>query len=69
MSDRERDKLKILLEHWVEHNNEHREEFAKWADKAKALGEAEVAGLMLKAAQEMGNSSDLLAQALKRLGG
>lgn len=67
MPQTERDKLKILLAHWVEHNNEHRDEFREWADKAKKLGEKEVDSLMLRAAQEMERSSDYLSQALQKL--
>ncbi len=69
MVNTEREKLKILLEHWIEHNGEHRQEYADWAEKAKAFGAAEVAGIMLKAAQEMGKASEYLAQARQRLEG
>ncbi|MDD4860442.1 MAG: hypothetical protein PHR56_09640 [Dehalococcoidales bacterium] len=69
MADREREKLKILLAHWVEHNNEHSDEFREWADKAKTLGETEVGGLMRQAAEEMDRSRGYLAKALKKLEG
>ncbi|MDD5126602.1 MAG: hypothetical protein PHR43_00650 [Dehalococcoidales bacterium] len=69
MANSDREKLKILLAHWVEHNNEHRDEFREWAEKAKILGEAEVDNLMQKAAREMHRSGDYLLQALKKLGG
>ena len=69
MANKDSDKLKILLEHWVEHNNEHSEELRDWAGKAKAFGDTEVAALMLQAAQEMGKSAEFLGQALKKLGG
>ena len=68
MSSDERAKLRILLDHWVEHNKEHSQEFSEWADRAKALGETEVGEEMLRAAQAMDESSGLLSQALKRLG-
>jgi nickel/cobalt exporter len=60
-------KLRTLLNYWVEHNREHSEEFKEWADKAKAMGEVEVAGEMLQAVQEMDKASGLLSQSLKRL--
>ena len=63
----ERAKLRTLLNYWVEHNREHSEEFKEWADKAKAMGEVEVAGEMLQAVQEMDKASSLLSQSLKRL--
>jgi nickel/cobalt exporter len=63
----EKAKLKKLLNYWVEHNREHSEEFREWADKAKAMGETEVAGEMLEAVREMDKASELLLQSLKRL--
>ena len=68
MSSDEQAKLRILLDHWVEHNREHSQEFSEWADRAKVLGEAEVGEEMLRAAQSMDESSGFLSQALKRLG-
>lgn len=67
MSMDERDKLKTLLNYWIEHNREHSQEFREWADKAKALGENEVAGEMLQAVRETDKASELLSQSLKRL--
>ena len=63
----EKAKLKTLLNYWIEHNREHSQEFREWADKAKALGETEVAGEMLQAVREMDKASGLLSQSLKRL--
>ncbi|MBW2333381.1 MAG: hypothetical protein JRF08_08165 [Deltaproteobacteria bacterium] len=42
MSDIEREKFRILLNYWVRHNREHGEDFKKWANKAKEIGETEV---------------------------
>ena len=67
MSSDERNKLRTLLNYWVEHNREHSQEFREWADKAKALGEVEVAGEMLQASRAMDKASGLLSQSLKRL--
>jgi len=69
MGSEERDKLKVLLNYWVEHNREHSQEFREWADKAKAFGEAEVSEEILQASQEMDKASKLLSQSLKRLEG
>jgi hypothetical protein len=63
----ERDKLRALLNYWVEHNREHSQEFKEWADKAKILGEVEVAEEIRQAAREMDKASGLLSQSLKRL--
>ena len=67
MSGDEKDKLKALLNYWVEHNREHSQEFEEWADKAKALGEAKVAEEMRQAAQAMERAGELLTQSLRRL--
>jgi nickel/cobalt exporter len=63
----ERVKLRALLNYWIEHNREHSDEFKEWADKAKVLGEVEIAEEILQAAQEMDKASGLLSQSLKRL--
>lgn len=39
MSEQEKEKLKVLLDHWIEHNKEHADEFREWAEKAKNLSE------------------------------
>lgn len=67
MSIDERDKLKALLNYWIEHNREHSQEFKEWADKARVLGEVEIAEEILQAAGEMDRASGLLSQSLKRL--
>ena len=60
-------KLKILLSHWVEHNEEHAEEFTKWALKAKANGKAQVHGHMMKAVHQMKGANKSLLAALEGL--
>ena len=69
MSKDERAKLRTLLNYWIEHNDEHSQEFREWAEKAKELGEAEAYEQMLLAAQEMNKASESLSQALRRLEG
>ena len=68
MGIEERDKLKALLNYWVEHNQEHSQEVMDWVDRVKALGEGEIATDMLQAAQVMDKASGLLSQSLKKLG-
>ncbi len=68
MSGEELTKLRILLKHWVEHNEEHSQEFITWASKAQAIGEAETGEKMLAAAEEMNKAGELLSQALGELG-
>jgi nickel/cobalt exporter len=67
MGSNEKAKLKALLNYWVEHNREHSQEFKEWVDKAKALGEKEVAEELSLASQEMDKVSEILSKTLKRL--
>jgi nickel/cobalt exporter len=69
MGSDERARLKTLLNYWVEHNQEHSHEFKEWADKARVLGEVQIAEEILQAAQAMDRASGLLSQSLKRLEG
>jgi acyl-CoA reductase-like NAD-dependent aldehyde dehydrogenase len=63
------EKLRALLPHWMEHNEEHAVEFAGWAEKASSAGQAEVAQMIRRAAEEMRQANDTLRTALKELGG
>ena len=67
MEEANREKLKALLKHWIEHNNEHSQEFREWADKAKGLGEGEICDDILEAARGMDKASEPLMRALKKL--
>lgn len=69
MSVDEKEKLKILLNHWIEHNTEHSEEFEEWANTAKKIGEDEVQKYMLNAASQMEKSASSLRRALNVLKG
>ena len=67
MEKSEMEKLKILLDHWIEHNKEHGDEFREWGEKARALGKAVVHEDMLDAAQNMDKASESLRKALQEL--
>ncbi|MFC1920059.1 hypothetical protein ACFLWX_04640 [Chloroflexota bacterium] len=69
MEEIERQKLKVLLGRWIEHNREHGEEFREWAMKAGSGGEARVQVYMMRAAQEMDQASKSLLDALHKLKG
>lgn len=60
-------KLEILLDHWIEHNREHAEEFTQWAAKAKGLGQVAVHEDMTQAVKQMNKANESLLAALKRL--
>ncbi|MDH4269194.1 MAG: hypothetical protein OEV52_02680 [Dehalococcoidia bacterium] len=60
------EKLKILLDYWIEHNSEHEQEFRDWADKV-APSSVEVAQQLQKAATRMAAVSDELMKAKRAL--
>jgi len=60
----ELDKLRVLIPHWIEHNEEHADEFRRWAEQA-----GEVAPDILAAAEAMIRVNDSLTTALEKLGG
>lgn len=67
MGQEDRNKLRMLLQYWIEHNIEHSEEFASWAETARALGEEEASREMLVAAPELGSVNQSLSRALQIL--
>jgi len=60
------EKLKILLDYWIEHNSEHEQEFRDWADKV-ASSSTEIAQQLQKAATKMAAVSDELVKAKQAL--
>jgi coproporphyrinogen III oxidase-like Fe-S oxidoreductase len=69
VSKDEKSKLKTLLGYGIEHNREHSLELTEWVEKAKAMGEEEVASEIRQAIEQMDKVTVLLAQSLKKLGG
>ena len=67
MSMEEKNKLKTLLSYWVEHNEEHSGEFREWAEKAREMGEADVADEIMQAVGHMDKVSEILSKTMKRL--
>ncbi len=63
----DKEKLCTLLDYLIEHNKEHSQEIAEWAEKARALGEDEASERMFGAVKEMDKASEFLSQALERL--
>ncbi len=45
-------KLGHLIEHWMEHNEEHAKTYRLWAEKAKALGREDVSETLAVIADE-----------------
>jgi len=61
------DKLRILLPHWIEHNEEHAESFREWAGKAREMGLEEVARRIEEAARHVAACNEALTAALEAL--
>ena len=58
------DKLRVLLGHWVEHNEEHAGEFLRWLKKAGPAQDD-----IREAAETMKAVNRHLSAALEKLGG
>lgn len=65
MSNDDMAKLKTLLGYWIEHNQEHGQEFREWADKV--TGADDVGEDLRQAAEEMDKASQFLSRARERL--
>ncbi len=62
-------KLRVLLPHWIEHNNNHIAEFRKWEGEARKKSGEEVAQLLDKAISDMEEAGKSLSEALEKVGG
>ena len=54
------DKLRVLLPHWIEHNEEHATEFREWAERAGPARDS-----ILQAAAALEEANRALRQALE----
>ena len=64
-----KEKLRVLLQHWIVHNHGHVSEFTKWqkimaADEMESLSEH-----IRMAAEQMNRVSEILVNALDEAGG
>jgi len=60
----DKDKLRILIPHWIAHNQEHANEFRDWATRADR-----VSADILAAAESIDLANESLSSALEKLGG
>lgn len=58
------EKLRVLIPHWIEHNEEHASEFHHWAENA-----SQAAPELMAAARAMQQVNQTLEIALEKLGG
>lgn len=63
----ELEKLKHLLEHWIEHNDAHVKTYKEWAVKAESLGETELAGILNQISEESGKLEILFNKAFQKI--
>ena len=64
----EKKRLVTVLEHWVEHNESHLEDYRKWGESASRLGLESVGSEIEAAASKLAQSNDHLRRALKSVG-
>ena len=63
----ELEKLKHLLEHWIEHNEAHVKTYSEWVSKAESLGKKELAGILGQVVDESRKLDDLFKKAMEIL--
>ena len=63
------EKLIKLLSHWIKHNEDHALNYRNWAEKAKANGKSEAAGMLEEAAEMSLTINENFEAALARLEG
>ena len=61
----ELEKLKHLLEHWIEHNKAHAKTYNEWAAKAESLGEKNLAEMLKQITEESKKLEELFEKALE----
>ncbi len=62
-------KLRVLLPHWIEHNDEHAASFQRWVAGARELGREETAQRIEEAVERMAACNQALNAALEALEG
>ena len=61
-------KLHHLIDHWIEHNDQHAQTWQEWADRASSDGLVAAAGLLGEAARAVGLANEALRRADEALG-
>jgi hypothetical protein len=58
-------KLKHLIEHWVEHNDEHSQAYLEWAGRADDMGKTELSDVLRQIAFETRKMRELFTRAME----
>ncbi len=64
-----KEKLDVLLSHWVDHNDSHKDNFYSWAKKAEQAGLEEIASHLKQAGDLSEKVTVQLKRAQEELGG
>jgi hypothetical protein len=62
-----KEKLSIIIKHWIGHNESHLKEHRQWAEKAGEMGLAGVKARITEAMEAISRSNSRLEEALKEL--
>jgi hypothetical protein len=68
MTPTEEEKLRIRIQHWIEHNADHAAEFKELSEATKTGPNRNVSADLLKAAAEIESANKWLGEALKKIG-
>ncbi len=60
-------RLSKLLQHWMEHNDEHAETYRDWAAKASSLGNEDLSKILNSLHDRTKSLKDLFEEALRTL--
>lgn len=63
--EKEIEKLSVLLNHWIKHNEDHGKEYRKWAEISDRHGLREVADKLRIAAEMIFKSNEVFVAAKK----
>ncbi len=61
------EKLRKLLDHWIQHNDDHAANYRDWAARARAEGLDETAALLEQAAELTQATSEKFAAAARHI--
>ena len=61
------EKVSVLVHHWISHNDEHAEEYRKWAEKLEEEGLVEIAEPIRQAADLILSSNAHFRSAKEKL--
>lgn len=63
------EKLRVLLQHWIDHNEGHAKEFSTWQNLMQEDGKKDLAAHIEAAIKTMDDVNKELGKALDKLGG